>query len=539
MNEKVYIFGHKNPDTDSVTSAISLAYLKRQLGMNAEPYVLGEISPETKYVLNYFNVKIPKYLNDVKLQIKDLNYHKNYFINKHASILEAYKYMTDHNITGIPVVDDNNEFISLVTAKVLAKYLINGDYNYLKTSYDNLLKTLNAEKVLKFSDEIEGNIMAAAYRSTTFMELVSLTNNDILIVGDRHSIIETALESGVKLIIIVGELEVKDAHLEIAKKNRVNIIRTKFDTFTTAKMIGLSSYIENLITEERMFTIEENDYYDDFLLESSKLKYNNYPVIDKNNICKGLIRITDLTDKRKKKVILVDHNEVEQSIIGLDEADILEVVDHHKIGDISTKNPIDFRNMSVGSTNTIIYKLYMENKIDIPREIAGLMLSGIMSDTLILTSPTTTNTDIEVANKLAIMAGVDYKEYALSMFKAGTSVKGLSKTEIVNTDLKIFHTDEYKFAIGQILTLDYEDILKDKESYIKIIEELNEIRELSFTMLAITDIITNGSYILYTKSAEKFIEAAFNVDEVYEGLYMEGVVSRKKQLVPSLMDILK
>ncbi len=539
MKEKIYIFGHKNPDTDSVTSAIALANLKKELGYNAEAYVLGEINLETKYVLNYFNFKIPKYLNDVKLQMKDLNYHKNYFINRHASILEAYTYMTDHNITGIPVVGDNNEFLSLITAKVVAKYLINGDYKTLKTSYDNLLKTLDAVKITKFDEEIEGNIIAAAYRSTTFMELVNLTSSDILIVGDRHSIIENAVEKGVKLIIIVGELDIKPRHLEIAKQNKVNIIKTKYDTFTTAKRIGLASYIENLITEDRMFTLDQNDYFDDFLITSSKLKYNNYPIIDKNNICKGLIRITDISEKNRKKVILVDHNETEQSVIGLDEAEILEVVDHHKIGDISTKNPINFRNMSVGSTNTIVYKLYKENNIKIPKNIAGIMLSGILSDTLVLTSPTTTQTDKEAVKNLATIAEIDYQKYAMDMFKAGTSLKGLTKNEIVNTDLKIFHTDDYSFAVAQILTLDYEDILNEKESYVEIIKEVQKIKELDFVILSITDIIKNGSYILYTDEAKKYLEAAFNIDNLTLGYYMEGVVSRKKQIVPYIMDILK
>lgn len=539
MNEKIYIFGHRNPDTDSVTSAIALANLKKELGIQAEAYVLGEINKETEYVLNYFNTKVPAYLNDVKLQIKDLNYHKNYFINECASILEAYTYMTEHNITGIPIVSDKNEFISLVTAKVIAKYLINGDYNKLKTNYENILKTLNGEKILKFDEEIEGKIMAASYRSTTFMEVVNLTSEDILIVGDRHSIIETAVESGVKLIIIVGELDVKEKHLEVARENKVNIIRTKFDTFTTAKMIGLASYIGNLITSDRTFTLDQNDYYDDFLIKSAKLKYNNYPVINKNNICKGLVRITDISEKNRKKVILVDHNEIEQSVIGLDEAEILEVIDHHKIGDISTNLPINFRNMSVGSTNTIIYILYKENNIQITKNIAGLMLSGILSDTLVLTSPTSTKQDKIAVEELAKIAEVDYEVYARNMFKAGTSLKGISKIDIVNTDIKTFHTEDVTFAVGQILTLDYEDILNETDEYVSIIEQIEKDKEFNFSILVITDIIKNGSYLLFTKEAKKYLEAAFNIDNIEQGYYLEGCVSRKKQIVPYIMDIIK
>jgi len=537
--EKVYIFGHKNPDTDSVTSAIALSYLKRELGINAEAAVLGEISLETKFVLEHFNVKVPKYLNDVKLQMKDLNYRKDNFVNENSSILETYKYMTDNNITGVPIVKDNNEFLSIITAKTIARDLINGNFNYLKTSYDNLIKTLNASSILKFDEEIEGNILVAAYRSTTFMDVINLTNNDILIVGDRHSIIESAVLNKVKLIVIVGNGEIKEKHIEIARNNRVNIIRTEADTFNTAKMIGLSNYVKNLITGDRSYTFDQNDYYDDFLVKSSKLKFNNYPIIDKNNICKGLVRITEINEKNRKKVILVDHNESEQSVIGLDEAEILEVVDHHKIGNISTNNPINFRNMSVGSTNTIIYYLFKENKIDIPSNIAGIMMSGILSDTLVLTSPTTTEKDIDVVNKLSVISNTDYKEYALNMFKAGTSLSKLTKEEIISTDIKTFHTEDLAFAVSQVFTLDYEKILNSKDDYIRIIEEMNTNKEYEFTLLVITDIINNGSYILYTNKAKKYLENAFNIEALEQGHYIEGCVSRKKQIVPQLMEVIK
>jgi len=537
--EKIYIFGHKNLDTDSVTSAIALSYLKNKLGFNTEAVVLGEINEETKYVLDYFKVKVPRYLNDVKLQMKDLNYHKGYFVNEKVSIMDTYKYMMNNNITGIPVVGDSNKFISLVTAKTIARNLITGDFNYLKTAYDNLLKTLEAKEVLKFDDEIEGNIIVAAYRSTTFMNVVNLGREDILIVGDRHSIIELATNSKVKLIIIVGNGEIKEEHLKIAQENKVNIIRTSFDTFHTSKLIGLSNYIKNLVTNERPYTFDQNDYYDDFIMKSSKLKFNNYPIIDKNNVCKGLIRITEITEKNRKKVILVDHNEASQSIIGLDEAQILEIVDHHKIGDISTKYPINFRNMAVGSTNTIIYYLFKENKIEIPMEIAGLMLSGILSDTLILTSPTTTQSDIEAVNELSIISKIDYKKYALDMFKAGTSLKGKTKEEIITADIKTFYNDDISFAVSQVFTLDYDNVLEFKEEYVEKIEELNNSRGYEFTILLITDIIKNGSYLLFTESSRKYLESAYNLIDIKQGHYLEGCVSRKKQIVPVIMEVIE
>ena len=537
--EKVYIFGHQKPDTDSITSAISLSYLKNKLGMHTVPARLGEINDETKYVLKYFNVATPMFIEDVKLQLKDLNYHKNYFINQNVSIKEAYDYMIEKGITGIPVVDDNKKFVGLVTVKTIFKDLINGDFGHLHTSYNNILDTLEGEEVLKFDEEITGNLMAAAYRSATIINNVPLEKNHILIVGDRYSVIEYAIMSKVKLLIVVGNGEINEEHLNLARENHVNIIRTKFDTFHTTKVIGLANYLKNVIPSDRPYTFDEGTYYDDFVVKTSKLKHNNYPIIGKNDICKGLIRITEITDKRRKKVILVDHNELEQSAEGLEEADIIEIVDHHKIGNISTKNPINFRNMSVGCTNTIIYLMYQENNIEIPREIAGVMLSGILSDTLALTSPTTTDLDRQVVSSLAKIVDIDYQKYALDMFKAGTSLQGKTIEEIVNTDIKGFANDDLTFAVSQVFTLDIDSILDRKEEYIDYINELAKNKEYRLVLLVVTDIIRNGSYLFYTDGSSEIISDGFDITDMKQGTYVDGVVSRKKQVVPAIMDVIR
>lgn len=537
--EKIYIFGHQKPDTDSITSAISLSYLKNQLGLHTVAARLGEINDETKYALNYFNVPSPMFITDVKLQLKDLNYHKDYYVNQNTSIKVAYEYMMDKGITGIPVVDDDKKFIGLVTMKTVFKDLINGNFEDLYTSYDNILSTLDGEEVLKFDDEIKGKLMAAAYRSTTIINSVPLEKDNILIVGDRHSVIEYAIMSKVKLLIVVGGGEIREEHLKMAKENRVNIIRTKLDTFHTTKVIGLANYLKNVIPNDRPHTFDETTYYDDFVVKTSKLKHNNYPIIGKNNICKGLIRITEITDKKRKKVILVDHNELEQSAEGLDEAEIVEIVDHHKIGNISTKNPINFRNMSVGCTNTIIYLMYQENNIEIPKNIAGLMLSGILSDTLALTSPTTTDIDRDVVEKLSKIVGIDYNKYALDMFKAGTSLQGKTIEEIVNTDIKSFTSDDITFAVSQVFTLDIDSILSKKEEYIKYINELAQNKDYHLVLLVVTDIIRNGSYLLYTDNSKDIVSDAFNIENINQGDYVDLVVSRKKQVVPQIMDVIR
>lgn len=534
--EEVFVFGHKKPDTDSVCSALSLAYLKSRQGINATARILGDVNKETKFVLDYFNVKEPTLLDDVKLQIKDLNYHKGLFLNEKCSIKKLYDYMVSESITGVPIVDDNNKFISLITLKGVIKSLISNDIHHLETSYKNIVDTLNGEEIIKFDDEISGNLRVASYRSTTFLENINLDNRDILIVGDRHSIIEYAINSGVKLIIVVGNGEIKEEHLESAKKMHVNVIRTNLETFDTVKLINLSNYVRTLIEDGRITTFNENDYYDDFLIKSGKLKHNNYPVIGENNECLGLLRITDINEKNKKKVILVDHNEVEQSVDGLEEAEIIEIVDHHKIGDIKTSSPINFRNMSVGSTNTILYNMYKEQKEEIPYEIMGLMISGILSDTLCLTSPTTTDYDRAIVKDLAKKLNLDYEQYSREMFKAGTSLKGKTKEEVITEDMKAFPFEDKKFAVSQVFTLNFDDIYNDKEEYIKLIEKMKDDKEYSMIVVAVTDILKNGSYFFYSSGAKEILEDAYSISDFKQGTYVDGVVSRKKQIVPSLLE---
>ena len=533
--EEVFIFGHRNPDTDSVMSSIALSHLKRQLGMKAEARVIGEINDESKYILNKFNVKCPKYLNDVKLQIKDIEYHKNFYINEFSSIEDTYNFMSNNNITGVPIVDNNKKFIGIITAKTILKSILNVDTNKLFTSYNNILKTLSGEEILRCNEEIKGNVKAVSYRSTTFIENISLTNSDILIVGDRHSIIEAAVKQGVKLLIITGDRPIKSEHISIAKNNNVNIIKTPFDTFKTVKKILLSNYIKTLISETRSYTVQENEYYEDFIEKTKHLGFNNYPVVDKNNICKGLIRITEINRKNRKKVILVDHNEFEQSVIGLSEAEILEVIDHHRIGDISTKNPINFRNMAVGSTNTIIYYLYKENRIDIPKTIACLMLSGILSDTLSLTSPTTTDVDKKIVAELELISGLDYKEYSKEMFSASSNLKNKTELDLIKNDIKNFQINNRLFKVGQIISMDTTDLLKRKPDLLNQLNKYKREENVEFIILMITDILKNGSYILYSEGAQDVLENAFN-KEFKQGIFLENCVSRKKQIIPYIME---
>ena len=532
---KVYIFGHQSPDTDAVTSAISLSYLKNKLGMDTEPRVLGHINKETKYVLDKFGVKEPKYLNDVKLQLKDLDYHKGLFVDENKSIDYVYKFLTEKGVTGTPIVTDGNKYKGIITIKDIAKKLISNDFDKIDSNYSNILETVSGEEVLKFDDEIKGNVLVASYDSDTFTSNVNLNSNSILIVGDRQDIIKKAIDDNVKLIVVTGPEKITEENLKLAENNKVNVIKTNIDSFHTSKLICLSNKIGTLLVEDTSKIFRENDYYTDFVEATKKLKHNNYPILNNNGVCLGLIRITEIINKNNKKVMLVDHQEKEQSVIGLDEANILEIVDHHKIGNINTTNPINFRNMTVGSTNTIVYFMYKESNVEIPKEIAGIMLSGLLSDTLCLQSPTTTEIDKKVAEDLALIAGVDYKKYALDMFKAGTSLEGLTKEEVIKSDFKSFPIGDEKMAIGQVFTLDVDRIFDELDTYIEKLEEINNKEGYKFIVIAITDILKNGSYLIFTENAKSVLESIYKLDDIKQGYYVDGLVSRKKQILPAIL----
>lgn len=534
---KTFIFGHKKPDTDSVMSAIGLSYLKNRLGENTTPKVLGDINKETQFALDYFNLKAPEYLNDVKLQLKDIDYHKNFLIKESDSIYNGYQKMLEGGLTGLPVVNDKGFFTGLITIKDLSHMIVNENAEDLYTSYNNLLHVLKGEEILKFDDEIIGRILVAAYRSTTFLQNVSLKKDMILIVGDRHSIIEYAVTSGVKLIILSGDSEIKDTHIEIAKQNGVNIIRTPYTTYHITRLVSLTNYIKTMVRSYNPTKFENTEFVANVVDINNRLKHTNYPIVDRKNKCLGLLKITDLSEKHPKKVILVDHNEKLQSVEGLEEAEILEIIDHHNLGSITTNSPINFRNMAVGSTCTIVYTLFKERKVEIPREIAGALLSGILSDTLILKSPTATLKDIEAVHELASIAMVDYKKYGMSLLKAGTSLVGMSKEDVLYNDFKIYTVAEKNFAIGQFFTMNFDEIEKDITEYIHVLDEVAEANNYNLVALFVTDIIKNGSYVIFNTKGKDIIELAYSVNNIPQGHFISGCVSRKKHVVPMIMPI--
>ena len=535
--QTTYIFGHKVPDTDTVCSSIALSYLRNKQGMKCEPRVLGSINKESKFVLDYFGFKEPEFLNDVKVQIKNMHYNKEAMVEEHESVYSAYRMLMEMGVTGLPLVNKNRKLTGYVNVKEISKFLIDGDITYLKTSYDNILKALGADEVLRFDDEIEGHILAAAYKSETFLNRVQLKKDNILIVGDRYKIQEYAIESGIKLMLLVNNVSLPDNLVELARNNKVNVIRIPMGTFKVNNMVQLCNYVElvNITGDPIKFTT--SDYRDDFVDISSKYGHTNYPIVNKKNVCQGMLRLVDANNFERKRVIMVDHNQPSQSVDGIEEAEILEVIDHHNLGTLGTNIPISFRSMPVGCTCTIIYRLFREAHEEIPANIAGIMLAAILSDTLLFKSPTTTELDIEVGNKLAEIAGLDINEFGRKMFKAASSVAGLSVDEIIHYDMKTYNFDDSTLAIGQVVTMDFEDIHKRSSELISGLNKMCEYGNYKVALLFITDIINNGSYVFYNEGSRELLQEAYGIENMEQGLYMDGIVSRKKQMLPPLLEL--
>lgn len=536
--EKVYIFGHKKPDTDSVAGAISFAYLKRKLGINAEARILSEVNKETIYALNRFGFEVPKYLNDVKVELKDIKYNKNYYANQNDSIFNVYNTFNEHGITGIPLVDDHKKFVGYVSLKELANELIKGDTNEINAKFMDIVDVLNASSYYKFDDFMSGNVLAVALPFAQFSDFINIYEDTILICG-RDSIIEDAVKHKARLIIVVANKELTKEEIDLIRYNKVNVIVTPYDTFKTSRLITLANPIKTIKRSSSAVCFGPNDYLTDFVEISNKLKHTNYPIVNSKGYCDGMLRLIDTNLITRKKVILVDHNEPSQSADGLNEADILEIVDHHNIGKISTLLPINFRNMSVGSVNTIIYTLYKENNIEIPSDIAGLMLSGIISDTLLLASPTTTELDKHVAKNLANIAELDLYKYGKELLKSGVSNDGLTINEIVYKDFKSYVTGEVKFGIGQVFTTDFKEYSDRLNEYVDELNHIADNNDYKVACLFVTDILENNSYLLFNDGAKEYLNDAYELSDIKEGEKLMGVISRKKQMVPPIMGVLE
>ncbi len=535
--DKIYVFGHKNPDTDAVCSSIALSYLKKELGFNAEPRILSpNVNKETEFVLKRFNIPVPRYLNDVKVQIKDINYNRDYLIDEDTPIIDVFNMLNDNVITGLPLVNSSKVLTGYVSLREIAADTIINFNLKVDTKFENITNLLDATDYIKFDDMVTGYASAATYDDDKVTEQ-KIDEESIIIVGDRENIIKYAIDKNVKMLIIVKNKDLSESLLNLAKEKHINIIKTPMSSFKVSRLLCLANPIKSIKRPEEIVYFNANDYLSYFNDETKKYKHTNYPIVNNNNVCLGMLRTVDAHEINRKKVILIDHNTTSQSVDGLYEAEILEIIDHHNIGDINTASPINFRNMRVGSSCTIVYHLFKEHNIRIPGNIAGIMLSGIISDTLLLKSPTTTEIDKEVAKDLARIACVKLEQYGLEMLSSGVSIENVDAHDIIYKDFKTYTVNEYKMAIGQVFTTDIEVFKKRTQ---ELLDELNRIQtayDYKFAALYVTDFLNNKSYVLYADNSKDILKNAYGLDDAPEWVEL-NVVSRKQQIVPNIMGVL-
>ncbi|MBE6059761.1 MULTISPECIES: putative manganese-dependent inorganic diphosphatase [unclassified Clostridium] len=542
MVNKVYITGHRNPDSDSICAAIAYSEFKNKTQrINAIPIRLGEISRETQFILDYFGVQPPQLVQTVKPQIIDLKIDTVAPIASDISLKMAWSIMKQKNIKTLPVIYPNEKLAGIVSVSNLAASYLDIWDNYVlaksKTSLSNILETLSA-KIVYLSDEnleLKGKVVVSMMEPN---DRNLIEAEDICICGDRELVQEFVLDCNARLMIITNNTNPSEKIIDLAKEKGCTIITTPYDSFTAARLIPQSIPIEYVMTKNNLITFSTSDFIEeikDIMLET---RYRSYPVLDEDGSVVGSISRYHLITQQRKKVILVDHNEKTQSVDGLEDADILEIIDHHRIGDIQTGQPIYFRNEPVGSTSTIVANIFFENGIRPSKKVAGLLCGAIISDTLLLKSPTATIVDEIILKRLAEIASIDIEKFAQEMFKAGTSLEGKSSKELLYQDFKIFNMGNFKVGVGQITTTymdGFTPLINDLKT---VMNEKASQGKFDLIILMVTDIFKSSSLFIVCGEHKEVFSRAFNIKLNNGTAYIDQVVSRKKQVIPPLTEVI-
>lgn len=543
MKDTIFITGHKNPDSDSICAAIAYSEFKNGNGdVYAVPMRLGEINLETKFILDYFGVEKPNLVETVRLSVEDLNFDKVAPISTDISLRMALNLMKKNNVNSLPVIDHDDKLLGIVTVSdIIQNYIDVWDNTILgksETSIDNIIDTLSGKSIGSSGNvkAITGKIIILAMEPNTVMEYID--KNDIVICGNRRDTQELAINSDISMMIITGDGKPDEEIIEKAKEKDISIISTPYDTFTTSRLITQSIPIKYAMTSENLIIFSLDDLVDDVKVQMSQTRYRSYPVVDDQNKVIGLISRYHLISSMKKKVILVDHNERSQSVDGLEESEILEIIDHHRVADVFTGSPIYFRNEPLGSTSTIIASIFFENGRRPSKKVAGILAAAIISDTLLLKSPTSTNVDKIILERLAKIADLDVEKFAKDMFKAGTSLTGRTPQELLSQDFKTFTIKEDRIGISQVYTMDPESLNEMKSGLITLMEQRAKEFGYSMFILMLTDIFNEASEMVVEGQHKDLVAKAFGKTLVNGSFYAPGVLSRKKQVVPPITNML-
>ena len=541
---KVYILGHKNPDTDSICSAIALAYLKNRAG--EELYVpkrAGQMNEETEYVLRYFQVQPPAYLPDVGTQIKDMEIRRMPGASKDISVREAWEMMQERQAVTLPLTDEKGRLEGIITVGDITTSMMNQNPKSLseaKTPFAHIARTLNGE--IEVGDKGacfgQGKVFIGAANPDLMRQYIE--KGDLIILGNRAEDHLCAVEMGASCIVVGLNALVSPVIRRYAEEMGCVIIKTPHDTYTITRMIALSMPVRALMLSEGLVTFHTLDFTDKIRGIMGQYRFRDFPVLDKQDRYVGTISRRNLLNIEKKQVILVDHNELSQTVDNINEAEILEIIDHHRIGNLETVQPIAFRNQPVGCTATIVYQIYQERQVEIPKDMAGLLCAAILSDTLMFRSPTCTPVDKAAAQSLAQAAGIEVEKFAMDMFRAGSDLKSKTAEEIFYQDFKKFIAGEVTFGVGQISSMAVDELKMIKERLEPNMEQECGKHGIQMVFFMLTNILEESTELLcYGAESEVVIQNAFGREVVDGACILPGVVSRKKQLIPAMMQVLQ
>jgi manganese-dependent inorganic pyrophosphatase len=512
----------------------------RRKKKNFIPKRAGEVNAETSYVLQYFGVEAPELIRDVGTQLRDITIRRTEGVSSHISMKKAWEMMKILKVVSLPVVNDKNQLEGLIVTGDIAQSYMDVYDNYTlstaRTQYRNIVETLHGT-VLTGNEHgyfVKGKVVVGVGTEANLEG--SIEADDLVIIGDREEAQMLAIHEDCSCLIVTNGMEVTPGVIKAARQRDIVVISTPYETFSVARLINQSMPIKFFMTKENIIHFHLDDYVEEVRDSMTKVRHRDFPVLDENQNYAGMVSRRNLLGGQRKQIILVDHNEKTQAVANIEQAEILEIIDHHRIGSLETISPVYFRNQPLGCTSTIIYQMYQEQEIEITKEIAGLLCSAILSDTLMFRSPTCTPADKDAALALAEIAEIVVEEFAQKMFEAGSDFHNKTEEEILNQDFKVFHSGDISFGVSQVSAMGRTELNKVQERIEPVIPKMLPEKQVDMMFVMLTDILEESTQLVfYGKNAMKVVQDAFGAPDEH-GILLEGVVSRKKQLIPALMN---
>ena len=541
----VFVIGHKNPDTDSICSALAYADLKRRL--TGEDYIAaraGNLNEETQYIVERFGITPPVFLKDVGTQVRDIEIRETPGVSEHISLKKAWTLMKDLNVVTLPITDENNFLIGLINIGDITKSYMEGyDSRILSnahTKYRNIIETLEAEMIVGDPEEYftQGKVLIAAANPDLMENYIE--PHDLVILGNRYESQLCAIEMNADCIIVCEGASVSMTIKKLAEERNCVIISTPHDTYTVARLMNQSMPISYFMKRNGLTTFHMDDFTDQIKEVMAKKRYRDFPILGHDGSYVGMISRRNLLNSARKQVIMVDHNEKSQAVDGIENAEILEIIDHHRLRSVETSSPVFFRNQPLGCTATIVYQMYQVAGIALDKQTATLLCCAIISDTLMYRSPTCTAVDKAAAEELAKIAGINVEELAGDMFRAGSNLSSKETAEIFEQDFKTFAMNDITFGVGQVNSMNQEELVELKQRLYPYMEEQLNQSGLQMLFFMLTDIVQESTELLYVGGdAQELIRDAMGVEPDGNSFILKGVVSRKKQLIPAIMTVLQ